>query len=139
MSFDDVQYSFHLPSHKADRFFEGSIIIVRKLQYRHDPLHHFRAYLASRDHLFPYASPLWLTSSAVVPTRGFFIRRLHLFFDRGVAGQSMRAGGATSLAEHTVSPTLIQAMGRWSSEAFKIYVRKHPVLLHALIFGADHN
>ncbi|KJA29285.1 hypothetical protein HYPSUDRAFT_1076184, partial [Hypholoma sublateritium FD-334 SS-4] len=64
VTFNDIQYSFHLPSHKADR--------------------------------------------------------------------------ATSLAEHAVSPTLIQAMGRWSSEAFKIYVRKHPVLLHALLFGADH-
>ncbi|KJA20154.1 hypothetical protein HYPSUDRAFT_43523 [Hypholoma sublateritium FD-334 SS-4] len=51
----------------------------------------------------------------------------------------MRAGGATSLAEHAVSPTLIQAMGRWSSEAFQIYVRKHPVLLHALLFGSDNH
>lgn len=42
--------------------------------------------------------------------------------------EGINRGGAISLAEHAVSPTLIQAMGRWSSEAFKIYVRKHPSL-----------
>jgi hypothetical protein len=26
----DDQYSFHLPGHKADRFFEGNLVIVRK-------------------------------------------------------------------------------------------------------------
>lgn len=54
-------------------------------------------------------------------------------------GLSMQAGGATSLAEHGVAPPLIQAMGRWSSETFKIYVRKHPVILHSLLFGPQHN
>ncbi len=139
ISFNNIQYLFHLPCHKANRFFEGSIIIVRKMQYCHDPLHYFCAYISSHDCLFPYASPLWLTSSASVPTRVFFTRCLHLFFDHSVARQFMRAGGATSLAKHGVSPVLIQAMGWWSSEAFKIYVRKHPVVLHSLLFGAVHD
>ena len=60
---------------------------------------------------------------------------MKLFFDADVAGQSMRAGGATSLAENGVPPNLIQAMGRWASQIFHIYIRKHPVLLQALLFG----
>ncbi|KJA22750.1 hypothetical protein HYPSUDRAFT_110934, partial [Hypholoma sublateritium FD-334 SS-4] len=104
----DTQYEFHLPAHKADRYFEGNKIIVRKHQFRHNPLSLFLRYLQSRDTKFPLASPLWLTSRGEVPTRSFFMSRLRTFFDRGVAGQSMRAGGTTSLAEHGIPPSIIQ-------------------------------
>jgi integrase len=131
----DDQYEFHLPGHKADPFFEGNRIIIKKKQYDNiDPLSCFREYLHSRDVKFPLSSPLWLTSKGSVPTRDFFIKRLHLFFDRDIAGQSMRAGGATSLAEHGVPPSLIQFIGRWSSDAFFIYIRKSPVLIQALLY-----
>ncbi|KDQ15050.1 hypothetical protein BOTBODRAFT_109180 [Botryobasidium botryosum FD-172 SS1] len=33
------------------------------------------------------------------------------------------------------APHLIQAIGRWTSEAFQGYIRKHPVLLAALIYS----
>ncbi|KDQ05556.1 hypothetical protein BOTBODRAFT_82136, partial [Botryobasidium botryosum FD-172 SS1] len=34
-----------------------------------------------------------------------------------------------------MAPHLIQAIGRWTSEAFQAYIRKHPVLLAALIYS----
>lgn len=111
----DVQYEFFLPSHKADRYFEGNRVIIRKQQFQHNPLALFLRYLKSRDSLFPLSSPLWLTSQGEVPTRSFFMRRLRAYFDRGVGGQSMRAGGTTSLAEHGIPPSIIQPLGRWSS------------------------
>jgi hypothetical protein len=77
----------------------------------------------------------WLTSSGHVPTRHWFITRLRTFFPKEIAGQSLRSGGATSLAEAGADLATIQAAGRWSSNAFQIYIRKHPVLLHAMIFG----
>ncbi|KAF9025049.1 hypothetical protein BDZ89DRAFT_901573, partial [Hymenopellis radicata] len=49
------------------------------------------------------------------------------------AGQSMRAGGATAMAEDGFAPHLIQAAGRWASDTFQIYIRKNPVLLQALL------
>ena len=49
----------------------------------------------------------------------------------------MRAGGATSLAEHGVPPSLIQLIGRWSSDAFFIYIRKSPVLIQALLYSQE--
>ena len=128
-------YEFHLPSHKADAFFEGNRVIVRKDQFRHDPLFHFSRYLASRDRLFPVSSPLWITEKGHVPTRSFFTTRLHIFFDNTVGGQSMRAGGATSLAEHGIPPSIIQPLGRWSSQAFLIYIRKNPALIQALLYS----
>ena len=134
VSVSDSAYQFLLPAHKADRFFEGNIIIVTKRQFAHNPLCHFDHYLRRRDALFPVASPLWITSASRVPTRSFFTKRLANFFDKGVAGQSMRAGGATSLAEHGVAPTIIQCTGRWTSDTFLAYIRKNPVLMTSLIF-----
>jgi hypothetical protein len=129
------QYEFHLPSHKADRYFEGNRIIIRKDQFRHNPLHHFQSYLTSRDEIFPLASPLWITSQGHVPTRSFFMCRLRTFFGHNIAGQSMRAGGATSLAENGVPPSIIQPLGRWSSPAFLVYIRKSPALIQALLYA----
>jgi len=128
-------YEFHLPHHKADRYFEGNRIIVRAQQFRHNPLFHFKKYLNLRDTSFPASSPLWLTAAGQVPTRSFFTRRMRIFFDKSIAGQSMRAGGATSLAENGVPPSIIQPLGRWSSSAFLIYIRKSPALIQAMLYS----
>ncbi|KIM36874.1 hypothetical protein M413DRAFT_31273 [Hebeloma cylindrosporum] len=128
-------YEFHLPHHKADRYFEGNRIIIQKDQFRHNPLSHFIAFLRSRDRLFPLSSPLWIMANGHVPTRSFFTSRLRRFFDASVAGQSMRAGGDTSLAEHGTPPSIIQALGRWSSQAFIIYIRKNPALIQAMLYS----
>jgi hypothetical protein len=76
-----------------------------------------------------------LTSAGSVPTWSFFIHQLRAFFPSDIAGQSLRAGGTTMLADLGVSSHIIQAAGCWSSEAFRIYIRKNPFLLHNLIFG----
>lgn len=132
----DDYYEFLLPAHKADQFFEGNKVIVRGEQYvKIDPLKHFRIYLESRDQLFPLSQPLWITSHGTVPTRSFFINRVRIFCDTKFGGQSMRAGGATYLAENGVSPSIIQAIGRWASGAFLIYIRKNPVLIQALLYA----
>ena len=127
-------FSFFLPSHKADPFFEGNIILIQKTNTPTDPYKPFLAYLSSRDHLFPLNPELWLTSSGKVPTRQWFIKRLRAFFPKEIAGQSLRSGGATSLAEAGADLATIQAAGRWASKAFRIYIRKNPVVLHAIIF-----
>jgi hypothetical protein len=128
-------YSFVLPSHKANRLFDSSLILVCGEKFSFPTLFHFCRYLMSRDTLFPLVSPLWLTSTGSVPTWSFFIRRLCAFFPSDIAGQSLRAGGATMLADLGISPHVIQAAGCWSSEAFQIYIRKNPFLLHNLLFA----
>ena len=50
----------------------------------------------------------------------------------------MRAGGTTSLAEHGVPPSIIQPLGRWSSEAYLVYVRKSPALIQAMLYSDRH-
>lgn len=132
-------FSFFLPGHKADKFFEGNTILLKKNSDVSDPHNALLRYITSRDRLFPYSSPLWLKHDGTVPTRTWFIRRMHQFFENDIAGQSMRAGGATALAEMGVSPSLIQATGRWASSAFQVYIRKNPVLIQALIYAHSNN
>ena len=129
----DNIYEFILPGHKADRFFEGNKIIIPAHHFDIHPLQIFLKYIGSRDTIHPVASPLWLTEAGHIPTRSFFINRLRIFFATNVAGQSMRAGGATALAEHSVSPAIIQASGHWASEAFLVYIRKNPTLLQGFL------
>ncbi|KIK58508.1 hypothetical protein GYMLUDRAFT_170968, partial [Collybiopsis luxurians FD-317 M1] len=43
------------------------------------------------------------------------------------------ASGATALAEDGAAPQVIQAIGRWSSETFQIYIHHHPIILHAFL------
>ena len=41
----------------------------------------------------------------------------------------MRAGGATALAAAGVPDDRIRILGRWSSDSYQVYIRKHPLLL----------
>jgi len=52
-----------------------------------------------------------------------------------VAGHSLRSGGATALALAGTPDDHIQARGRWSSNAYQIYIRKHPVMLQSMLHG----
>jgi hypothetical protein len=126
-------FSFWLPGHKADHFFEGNCLFIRKSSTETYQL--FELYLTSRDRLFRSRPELWLCSNGIIPTRSWFITRLRLFFPNSIAGQSMRAGGATALAECGTAPVLIQAAGRWSMDTFNRYVRKNPFLFEALLSG----
>jgi hypothetical protein len=127
-------YQFLLPSHKADKFFEGNAVHIRAFNpTSFDPLPIFHRYLLSRDHLFPAASPLWLTSERTVPFRSFFMSCFQSLFPKSFGGASMRAGGATHLATLGTPSQLIRALGRWSSDAWEIYIRVHPALLQALL------
>ncbi|KAJ7460787.1 putative retroelement protein [Mycena latifolia] len=125
-----TSYEYWLPAHKADATFEGSHILVLDA----DALAAFRRYLASHDHLHPLNPHLWVRANGHVPTQSWFMKRLRaLFPDKNIAGQSMRVGGATALAEDGAPPHVIQASGQWASNTFQIYVRKHPALLQAML------
>ena len=129
-------YQFTLPAHKADLFFAGSQVLICGEKFGFQSRHFFLRYLSSRDKLFPLASPLWITASGAVPTRGFFMRRLRdLLPDPSIGGHSLRAGGATLLADFGAPPHVIQAAGHWASDTFQVYIRKHPLLLHSLLFS----
>ncbi|KAF9018995.1 hypothetical protein BDZ89DRAFT_928871, partial [Hymenopellis radicata] len=104
----DGGYGLDLPYHKGDRFFEGNRIrIVRRGTFKPAPV--FERYVASRDNVSRMNPYLWITSKNTVPTRSWFMARLRqLEPNTQFAGQSMRAGGATAMAEDGSPPHLIQ-------------------------------
>ncbi|KAF9020515.1 hypothetical protein BDZ89DRAFT_926050, partial [Hymenopellis radicata] len=108
VTWSDDGYGFDLPFHKADRFFEGNKIkILRRGSLHPAPI--FIRYLASRRNVSKINPYLWITSRNSVPTRSWFMTRLRrLEPDSSFAGQSMRAGGATAMAEDGCAPHLIQ-------------------------------
>ena len=52
-----------------------------------------------------------------------------------VAGHSLRSCGATALAFAGIPDDHMQARGRWSSDAYRSYIRKHLIMLQALLHG----
>ena len=125
------EYTFQLPAHKADRFFEGNKVVVCAFPSSglpFDPFPSFLRYLHSRDSLFPASS---LTGD--IPTRSFFMSRFHSVFSKSYGGASMRAGGATHLAKNRTPPECIRTIGRWTSDAWEVYIRVHPTVLQALL------
>jgi hypothetical protein len=128
-------YSFWLPTHKSDMTFKGNLIVIKKICGAPDPFPIMNRYIKSRDRHFPLHPQLWLKSDGTIPIRSWFIRRLHHYFDSDIAGQSLCAGGATAMAEAGAVPELIIGAGRWSSESFGRYIRRNPVILHALILS----
>ena len=48
--------------------------------------------------------------------------------DCSYGGQSVRTSGATFYANLGISEDVLQAIGQWSSAAWKIYIRNHPAI-----------
>ena len=115
-------FQFLLPGHKADRFFEGSCIIIQSTELGDNAWVPFTHYLTLCDCLFPLCAEQWLKSDGTIPTRTWFLNLLHKHLPDNIGGQSLCAGGATTLAEASVPSHMIQAIGRWSSAMFQIYI-----------------
>jgi hypothetical protein len=130
---------FLLPGNKTDRFFKGNKIIIRANSGSPNPLPFLLAYIAARDQKFPYHSGLFVTSRGTPPTSSWFTNRLREFLPENYSGHSLRAGGATWLASIGASPSLIQGMGRWTSDTWQQYIRKHPIVIHALLSSSRNN
>ncbi|KAE9383110.1 hypothetical protein BT96DRAFT_769869, partial [Gymnopus androsaceus JB14] len=105
---DDDHIEFNLPTHKADRTFEGNRILIKSTGDNDDPVKIVQNYVHERDCRFPGLPHLWVRSDGSVPTRSWFIRRLRTSFSNNVAGHSLRSGGATWLASLGIPVELIQ-------------------------------
>jgi hypothetical protein len=96
LKWDDDGFNFFLPTHKSDTAFEGNHIFIKQILHASDPKPLMSQYLASCDNSFLLHPFLWLTSSHGTPlTHHWFLIRLHHFCASDIAGQSLRAGGAT--------------------------------------------
>src|SRR6202522_404578 len=129
---------YRLPYHKTDPFFRGTDILF-STQESSDPITLLREFVNIRDILHGARSALFLCKDGSHPTRAWFDAKLFSFVDRSFGGHSARAGGATFYASLGLSESVIMALGRWSSEAWKTYIRENPSVRAALQLTTLHN
>lgn len=125
LTFSENRAGYHLPYHKTDRFYRGTEILLTS-QTVANPVAMLKDYVSLRDRFVPSSAALFVRSDGSLPTRAWFESKLFAVVNRDFGGHSARAGGATFYANLGVSVDVIQAIGRWSSEAWKIYIRENP-------------
>lgn len=127
LHFDFGRAGYRLPYHKTDRFYRGTDILFTS-QYFADPTVLLKDYASMRDSLHGCKAALFLRENGAVPTRSWFDSKFFSLLDRQYGGHSCRAGGATFYASLGLSEDIIQALGRWSSQAWKDYIRDNPAI-----------
>lgn len=127
-NFDDATHmQLTLPASKTDPFRKGISILVGAAPSRAScPLTAIKAMFTS--HPAPPDAPLFLTHTGKPLTRTFLIESIRSalrsggFEERLYAGQSFRRGGASSAGAAGFSDYEIQLLGRWRSDAYKLYI-----------------
>jgi hypothetical protein len=81
---------------------------------------------------------LWCIESGKAISKQWFLDGLAGFLpESGLTGHSFRAGSVTYLALKGYPKWIIQRLGRWSSDAFEVYIRTRPELLIAFAQAVD--
>ncbi|GAA5937514.1 hypothetical protein JCM10213_007262 [Rhodosporidiobolus nylandii] len=128
---DENTISFRLPYSRSDTIYKGEeVVIVRELVPANLPLFDIAAaFLKSRDawvgqegFLFAQRDGNLISRNTVIST----LKKVGPF-----TGHSFRSGGCTWLAEQGLSDVEIQRAGRWQSDTYKLYIRKHPSIIAA--------
>jgi hypothetical protein len=125
--FESGRAQYHLPYHKADPFYRGTNIL-HNAQQTADPVALLREYTTWRDSIHHGRLALFVRQDGTHPTRAWFDARFFSLLSREFGGHSARAGGATFYASLGLSEDIIQAIGRWSSIAWKVYIRENPTI-----------
>jgi hypothetical protein len=102
-----------------------------------DPISLLQEYVAQHDGHHGARAALFLHENGSHPTRSWFDMKFFTILDHRFGGHSPRAGYTTFLASLGVSETIIQAIGRWSSKAWKIYVWENPSIRAAQQLAAS--
>jgi hypothetical protein len=86
------------------------------------PVRLLKVFVARRDTVHGAKAALFIREDGALPSRSWFDAKFHRVADHSFGGHSARAGGATFYAALGLSEDVIQALGRWSSQAWKIYI-----------------
>ena len=116
---------YRLPYHKGDPFYRGTDVIFMAQDVA-DPVSLLKEYLILHDHIHGAKMALFLWENGIHPSHSWFELKFFAILDRRYGGHSPRTGYAMFLASLGVSETVIQAVGCWSSEAWKIYICENP-------------
>jgi hypothetical protein len=131
----DTRAGYVLPYSKTDRFYRGTHILFAS-QTVADPVLLLRGYVVRRDAFHGAKPALFIRRDGSLPTRSWFDVKFFSLLDRSFGGHSARAGGATFYSSLGLSEDIIQAIGRWTSQSWKIYIRDNPIVRAELQLAA---
>jgi hypothetical protein len=126
---------YRLPYHKTDPFYNGTDILFSSQDIA-DPVLLLHEFVQRRDNIHGARRALFLREDGSHPTRSWFETKLFSFVDRSFGGHSPRAGGAMFYAGLGLSESVIMALGRWTSAAWRIYICDNPCVRAALELAA---
>ena len=116
----------HLKRSKCDQFGKGADIFLGRVDTPICPVAALLGYMAASG---DKPGPFFRKVDGQVVTKAWFVDQIRLtletlgFPQRQYAGHSFRIGAATAAAQAGLQDSTIQALGRWSSAAFLLYVR----------------
>ncbi|XP_057201501.1 mucin-17-like [Triplophysa rosa] len=136
---DSETMSFSIKQSKTDQTRRGHFIYIFNLQSPIQPYQTLLAYLHFwKSQTKTTLDPLFVDESNCPDTCFWFQKHLKaVLLLSGIpadhfSGHSFRIGVATTAAQKGLSQSQIQALGRWTSEAFKSYIRSdHSIIREA--------
>ena len=111
---------------KTDPFGKGVYVCVGRTNSSLCPVAAILGYLAIRP---PGRGPLFIFRDGTPLTRDRFVREVRAALSaahidhHAYSGHSFRIGAATMAAQAGLPPHLIKMLGRWSSDAYQLYIR----------------
>ena len=122
--------TLHLPTSKTDPFRRGIDIHVFRTNTSTCPVMAMQRYLGIREQAGALSSDhLFITNTGQVVSRHIFLFYLRKaltragFESKHYSGHSFRIGAATTAAAQRIESHLIMRLGRWSSDAYRVYIR----------------
>ena len=118
--------SLHLRHAKTDQLGKGAYIYLSRTNNDQCPVAALLAYIAVRGQ---DPGPLFRLANGSPLLKEQFVRSVRealltlAYNGASYAGHSFRIGAATTAAAAGVEDSTIQILGRWSSDAFKRYIR----------------
>ena len=127
LHFTDGRAQYCLPYHKGDPFYCGTDVLLGKHDIA-DPVSLLQEYVLLCDSKHSSSPALFLHENSNHPTCSWFEANFFAVLNHSFGGHSAWAGGATYYASLGLCKDIIQALGCWSSSAWKIYIRENPTI-----------
>jgi hypothetical protein len=127
---DKELVAYSLPLSKTYKFSQGSQVLVHRSKFNNDCLVISQTIFKVETH----TSLTTLNYGCIAMGRSLYSLGLMGGFKQFL---SIVVLVVTQCALAGVSPQLIQAVGRWSSDEFKKYIQIHPYILQALIHDSS--
>ena len=119
--------TLHLKSSKSDPYRQGCLLLIAPSRHSVCAVRALSKYLSLRS--ITGASPLYFFQSGAYLTRAKVTSTLRTLLEHlnipteFYASHSFSIGAATTTAKAGLPPSLIQMLGRWSSNCFSLYIQ----------------